>query len=178
MNFKAAILPKEFYYKFFIIGVLTFFIHELFHWFAGTLLGYEMVMTPNRVYSTSPVGFIHKQIIAMSGPIITYVQAIVGYILIMKRKSLVGFAMLYMAFFMRFIAAIISLFNPNDEAHVSFDLGIGLWTLPIIVVTILFGLLYLSSRHLKLTFKDQFFCYLSASVVISFIVGLDYLMTD
>lgn len=173
MKFKPATLQKDFYIKFFIIGVLTFIIHEFFHWFAGTMLGYDMVMTPNRAFSTSPTSFYHKQFISMAGPFITYLQALVGYFLLVKRKVLLGFAMIYMAFFMRFFAGIISIFNPNDEARVSVDLGIGFWTLPSIVIIILFYLLYRSSRHLKLTFKDQLFCYLIASLVLSFIVGID-----
>lgn len=86
--------------------------------------------------------------------------------------------MLYMALLMRFFAALINLFNPNDEASVNVDLGIGFWTLPIVIITFLFSLLFLASRHLKLTFKDQFFCYLTASGVLTFIVGIDYYLTS
>jgi len=96
-----------------------------------------------------------------------------GFWLVKRHRSQVGFALLYMAFFMRLLAAGMSFFNPNDEARISQLLGLGTWTLPLIVVLGLFCLLMSASRNLKLKFRDQFFCYLLASVVVSLIVGAD-----
>lgn len=175
MQLKPAVLHRDFYLKLFWVGVATFAVHEFSHWITGTVLGYDMVITPNRVYSTSPTSYVHKQLISSAGPSITYVQAFIGYLLVKNRQSLLGYAMVYMAFFMRLIAAMISTFNPNDEARISQDLGIGLWTLPAIAVALLFGLVYFASRRLKLTVRDQFFCYLIASVVVAIVVGTDML---
>ena len=173
MRLKPATLPKDFYLTLFLVGIGTFAIHEFAHWIAGIMLGYDMVITPNRVYSKSSTSFVHKQIISFAGPLITYLQALIGYFLLKNRRWLVGFAMLYMAFFMRLFAAGISAFNPNDEARISQDLGMGTWTLPIIAVALLFGLLYFASRRLKLTVRDQFFCYLVAAIVVTFVVAVD-----
>ena len=170
---KPATLQKGFYATLFLVGLATFAIHEFCHWIAGTLLGYEMVITPNRVYSTSTTSFVHAQIISFAGPLITYIQASVGYVLITKRQSIFGFALLYMAFFMRFLAAIISFIKPNDEARISQDLGLGLWTLPALAVLILFGLVFIASRRLKLTARDQIFCYITVSIVVALIVWID-----
>ncbi|MBX2819090.1 MAG: hypothetical protein KTR29_05385 [Rhodothermaceae bacterium] len=173
MQLKPVVLKKGFYATLFLIGIATFAVHEFFHWFAGTVLGYDMVITPNRVYSKTSTEFIDKQIISFAGPFITYVQAVIGYLWVVKKQSMLGFSLLYMAFFMRLFAAGISVFNPNDEARISQALGIGLWTLPVIVVSVLFVLLYLASRRLKLTARDHLFCYLVASIVVTLVVGVD-----
>ncbi len=173
MHLKPAVLQRTFYIKLFLVGVATFAVHEFFHWIAGIALGYEMVITPNRVFSTTSTSFVDRQIISFSGPFITYIQAFIGYLLVRNRQSLIGFAMLYMAFFMRFLAALISLLNPNDEARISQDLGIGLWTLPTIIIALLFLLVFFASRRLKLTVRDQVFCYLIASVLVALVVGVD-----
>lgn len=173
MQLKPTVFRRDFYIKLFLIGIATFTIHEFFHWVAGVALGYEMIITPNRVFATSPTSFIDAQIIAFAGPLITYVQALIGYLLVMNKQSLLGYALLYMAFFMRFLAALASLVKPNDEARISQDLGMGLWTLPALVVVILLVLVYITSRRLKLTVRDQIFCYLIASIVITLVVGVD-----
>ena len=159
----------------FLVGLATFVVHELFHWLAGTLLGYPMRITPNRVGPLTAMLPVHHTIMSAAGPLVTYVQAAVGYALVRRRASLVGFAMVYMAFFMRLLAMAVSVFNPNDEARISRDLGLGLWTLPALVVVALLILVYLSSRRLRITAREQLVCYLVASVVVTVFVGADYL---
>ena len=158
-----------------LVGVATFVVHELFHWLAGTLMGYPMRITPNHVGPLTAMLPVHHTVMSAAGPLVTYAQAVIGYALVKKRASLVGFAMVYMAFFMRLVAMGVSFFNPNDEARISSDLGLGLWTLPALVVGTLFVLVYFSSRGLRLTARDQVLCYLVASVVVTLFVGADFL---
>ncbi len=173
MPLKPATLPGPFYLNLLLVGLATFAVHEFCHWGAGVLLGYEMVITPNRVYATSPTSSVHAQLISFAGPFVTYLQALIGYVLVTRRQAVFGFALLYMAFYMRLIAALVSVIQPNDEARISEGLGMGTWTLPILVVLVLFALVYVASRHLKLSARDQIFCYLTASTVIAIVVGID-----
>lgn len=173
MPLKPGVLPGPFYLKLLGVGLATFAVHEFCHWGAGVMLGYEMVITPNRVYATSSTSFAHAQLIAFAGPLVTYLQALLGFVLVTKRQAVFGFALLYMAFYMRFLAALASVLKPNDEARISEGLGMGTWTLPILVVLVLFTFVYVASRHLNLSVRDQIFCYLTASVVIAIIVGID-----
>ena len=159
----------------FMVGVATFVVHEFFHWVAGTLLGYPMRITPNQVGPLTAMLPVHHTVMSAAGPLVTYVQAAVGYTLVRKRASLVGFAMVYMAFFMRLVAMGVSVFNPNDEARISRDLGLGLWTLPALVVGTLFILVYVCSRRLSVTVREQVVCYLVASAVVTVFVGADFL---
>jgi hypothetical protein len=150
-----------------------FFVHELAHWLAGSALGHDMIASPNRVWSKYPMPVGDQGLVAAAGPLVTIVQGIIGFWLVRRRQSHIGFALLYMAFFMRLLATAMSLFNPNDEASVSQLLGIGKWTLPLIVVSGLFILFRAASRKLKLGYPDQFFCFSVASLVVSLIVGAD-----
>ena len=158
-----------------VVGAATFIIHEFFHWLAGTLLGYPMRITPNQVAPLTAMLPAHQTVMSAAGPIATYIQAAVGYALVRKRASLIGFAMVYMAFFMRLLAMGVSFFNPNDEARISQDLGLGLWALPALAVGILFILVYSSSRRLRITAREQLICYAVASIVVTGFVGADFL---
>ena len=166
---------KQLAFTLLLVGAATFVIHEFFHWLAGTLLGYPMRITPNQVGPLTAMLPVHHTVMSAAGPIVTYIQAAVGYALVRKRASLIGFAMVYMAFFMRLVAMGVSLFNPNDEARISQDLGLGLWTLPTLVVGSLFILVYSSSRRMSITLREQILCYLVASAVVTVFVGADFL---
>jgi hypothetical protein len=52
-------------------------------------------------------------------------------------------------------------------------LGLGKWTLPVLVAAGLILLTAKASKHLQLSWKDQVLCYLVASFAVSVIVGLD-----
>jgi ABC-type proline/glycine betaine transport system permease subunit len=166
---------KHFVSILFLVGAATFVIHEFFHWLAGTLLGYPMRITPNQVGPLSAMIPVHLTVMTAAGPIATYIQAVVGYALVRSHVSLVGFAMVYMAFFMRLVAMGVSVFHPNDEARISQDLGFGLWTLPALAVSTLFILVYSCSRRMRITAREQFICYVVASVVVTTFVGADFL---
>ena len=169
----TSIFPAGFYVLLFLIGIGTFLVHELAHWLAGVALGHDMVATPNHVWSTSPMSVNDQALVCAAGPLVTILQGIFGFWLVRHRRSPLGFALLYMAFFMRLLAAGLSVFNPNDEARISQLLGLGTWTLPLVVVVGLLVLVGAASRRLRLGFRDHLFCYLLASVVVTLIVGVD-----
>ena len=169
-------LAARFYAVLFLVGIGSFAVHEFAHWIAGVALGYDMIATPNHVWSVTPMSAADQMLVSASGPVVTVLQAMLGFWLVRHRRSLSGFALLYMAFFMRLLAGGVSLFNPNDEARISQALGLGTWTLPLLVVAGLLVLVVSASRTLRLCFRDHFFCYLVASVVVSLVVGVDALV--
>lgn len=141
----------------------------------GTSLGYAMVASPNHVWAMGHPGKTDALLISAAGPMITILIGVIGFLLVQRRASLFGFALLYMAFFSRFLAGAVSFFNANDEARISAQLGLGSWTLPLVVAGVLFVLTWLASRRLKLSFRDQLLCYVVASVAVSIVVGVDQL---
>lgn len=155
------------------IGLATFAVHESAHWITGIMLGYPMQASPNRVWSSTPMTPADALLVSAAGPVVTIAQGMLGFLLVRRSASRWGFAMLYMAFFTRLLAMAVSLFNPNDEARISAQLGLGTWTLPALVVLVLFVLVYAASRRLELTWRDQLVCYIVASVTVTLVVGID-----
>lgn len=145
MSSSKSLLSARFYAILFFVGIGTFFVHEFAHWITGVALGHDMVATPNHVWSRNPINIWDQAIITATGPLVTIVQGILGFWLVRRRRFQFGFALLYMAFFMRLLATGVSLFNPNDEARIRLLLGLGTWTLPLIVVIGLFILVMLAS---------------------------------
>lgn len=160
-----------------VAGFATFIAHEAAHWLAGAALGHDMVMTLN---GTAPrdgaMSAIDHLWVSAAGPAITIFQALVALALVRARDSLAAYAFLYFAAFMRFMATVISLLHPNDEARISSALGLGPWALPILVTVALAGLAWLGSRHLRLSWKTNLLAYLVCTVTVSAIIGLDLLM--
>ncbi|MGL6289612.1 MAG: hypothetical protein ACRC2H_02880 [Silanimonas sp.] len=171
-----AVLSARFYLLLFVVGVATFLVHEFAHWLAGVMLGHEMVATLNSVTPLGPVSTRDQLLITAAGPLVTVGQALVGFWLVQRSRSRLGFALVYMAFFMRLLATGISVIHPNDEATISQLLGLGTWTVPVVVVAALLGLLVIASRTLRLKLRDQFLCYAVASVVVTLIVGIDMVL--
>lgn len=174
MRFLKGRLDARFCLLLFAIGIATFAVHEFAHWLAGVALGHDMQASPNHVRPLGAVSAVDAALISAAGPLVTILQGVLGYLLVRSAASLFGFALLYMAFFTRLLAAAVSLFNPNDEARISAYLGLGQWTLPALVVIALLVLTFAASRRLRLSFRDQFLCYVVASLAVSLVVGVDH----
>lgn len=156
-----------------LVFFVTNLIHESFHWLMGAALGFDMRFGLNAVSYLSPTEPWQRAMADIAGPLVTIVQGAVAYVLVMRSGSSKIFAFLYAAFFMRLVAGLVSFMHPNDEARVSMFLGLGKWTLPILVAAGLLVLLVRASRRLALGWKDQLACYVLASLAVSAIVGID-----
>lgn len=157
----------------FLVFLLTYVMHEFGHWLAGAWFGFEMKATLNAVQVLSPAEPWQRGVMDAAGPLVTILQGLIGTWLVLKRKSQLGFAMVYTAAFMRAVAGLISFFMPNDEARLSVLLGMPMWVLPAVVTALLIALVVKCSRALQLTWKDQLLCYVAASVASAAIVGFD-----
>lgn len=173
MKKHPAVFAPSYYAWFFLAIAITYFLHEGAHWLSGLAMGLEMKIGLNAIKVTGGALPWQHAVMSIAGPIVTIIQAVVAYSMVKRTGSHQAFAMLYAAAWMRVIATVVSLFNLNDEARVSAYLGLGTWTLPLLVSVALVALFVHASRILKLTWKDQFFCYLVFSVAVSLIVGLD-----
>lgn len=165
-----------FYGLVFIAGFITFALHEGGHWLAAVLLGHEAFYGLNSAGARETVSAADHAIISAAGPAVTAVQALLALYLVQTRASAAAWVFLFWAAFMRFMATVISLFTPNDEARISDWLGWGPWTLPVIVTGALFVLLAIGSRRLRVSWKTLALTWLTASVAVSAVVGLDMIM--
>jgi hypothetical protein len=124
--------------------VITWILHEFAHWSAGNFLGYEMAMTLNKSYPLNG-GYetdSHYQVVSAAGPLITLGEAIILFAIMRKFNTIILYSFLFSCFYMRFLAMALNVINPNDEGRISQSLGLGTYTLPIIVCVILLSLLY------------------------------------
>lgn len=122
--------------------------HELAHWVVGEYLGYAMGMTFNSSYPLEGRYYQnwHYQLISAAGPIFTLSEALLIFVLMIRRKRVLLYPFIFTCFYMRLFAALISFGNPNDEARISSAIGIGKFTLPIIVSAVLFAAVYKISK--------------------------------
>ena len=156
---------------------LTFVFHELAHYLTGTLLGYDMQMTLNSVNLIEGQQYEadwQKQLVSISGPIFTIIQAIIFYRILKKNKTLMLYPFLIVTAIMRFMATVISMLSgANDEARVSEWLGIGKMTLPIIVTLFLIFLCIKATQKLKIHWLVNVVTFFIISIGITALVYID-----
>ena len=135
---------------------LTFFFHELCHWLAGESLGYKMTMTINGV--TVTVGQYlknwHETFVSAAGPIFTLIQATVFFFIMRQYTNVFLYPFLFSPMYMRVLAGTINFVKLNDEGRISNTLGIGTFTISIVICFILlFYVLKISKQN---NYKTKF----------------------
>ena len=166
----------RFYGLLVLAGLATHAIHEGAHWAAGEALGHDMIMGLNGGTTAEPGSVRDQVLISGAGPAVTIIQALAAFALVRSRRPLAAYAFLYAAAFLRFMATVISLSNPNDEARISTALGLGAWTLPLLVTVGLAALAWAASRRLRLSVGTNALAFAVLAAVLTAIVGLDVLL--
>ncbi|WP_421764381.1 hypothetical protein [Ekhidna sp.] len=130
----------------------SWFIHEFAHWSVGEILGYDMKMTLNTAgIIDGSYGYTWERLlVSAAGPFVTIVQAVAFWILIMKRPNQYLFPFIFTPLYFRALASFMNIINLNDEGRISHAMGIGTYTLPIIVTLFLFVLVYSVAKKLYL----------------------------
>lgn len=166
-------LKAPFYLWFALVFLITNLVHEGAHWLMAAALGMDPRFGLNIVRYAPGAADWQRALADAAGPVVTIVQGIVAYMVVKRSASITAFAFLYAAAFMRAVAALVSVMHPNDEARLGMYLGLGKWTLPLLVAAGLIVLAARGSRRLGLGWKDHVLCYLTASLAVSAIVGVD-----
>ncbi len=151
INFKYILITA-------VAVFLSFELHELAHFITGECLGNKMAMTLNSGYPVN--GFYLEEwqytVISAAGPLFTIVQALFFYFLLKKKSNYYLYPWVLIPFFMRFSAMILSFRNPNDEARISTSLGLGMFTLPLLVSILLFFLVFKINQKYRYTKRFNF----------------------
>ena len=159
-----------------IIVIFTWIIHELTHWITSEYLGYESLMRLNSVSLANEQEQTewHKIYISASGPIITIFQAIIAFFILKKKGwNKYIYPILFVPFYMRLLAGIMNFINPNDEGRISEFLGIGLYTISIIISGFLFFLIFKISKKYGLNWKFNFWTTIITMIVSSIMILSD-----
>lgn len=136
--------------------LFTWLLHEFTHWLTSESLGYESILTLNKVRPISGKMYtnLHNVYVSATGPLITILQAVIVFVILIKtnwNKSIYPF--LFTPLYMRLLAGGMNLINPNDEGRISEYLGLGVLTLSILVSALLLYLVYSMSNRYKLNWK-------------------------
>ena len=155
--------------------LFTWLLHEFFHWLTGTLLGYESIMYLNATsYAKGEnPSQVHRLIVTASGPIITLLQAVLAYLLLNQRWSKYLYSLLFLPFYMRLLAGLMNFISLNDEGRIGDELGIGIFTLSFIIVSLLFYLILRISRQYNLNLKFHLTTVLLTMFFSSFLIIMD-----
>jgi len=131
----------------------SYLFHEFGHWLAGTLLGNEMSMSLNGAWPTSGnyLRESHSLPVGIGGPAFTVLQALIALVIIEKYETVLAYPFLIFPLVFRVFSLTLGEFSAQDEAGISATLGLGKYTVVIIVCSILFGLVWRGSRTLKLS---------------------------
>ena len=159
-----------FYLLVFVAGFVTFALHEGGHWLAAVALGHEGYFGLNSAGARDAVSGTHAMSITAAGPAVTVAQGLIALWLVLARRSGVAWVFLFWAAFMRLMATVISLWNPNDEARISQFHGLGDWTLPVVVTAGLLVLLAIGSRRLGFGWKTLALSWAVASAATTVVV--------
>ncbi|WP_276167138.1 hypothetical protein [Zobellia alginiliquefaciens] len=166
--------------KYILAGILavifTWVIHEFTHWFTSESLGYESIMRLNSVSAIDGQERMewHKILISASGPIVTIFQAILIFIILRtKGWHKYIYPALFVPLYMRLLAGLMNFIKPNDEGRIGEVLGIGLFTLSIIVSGLLFFMVFKISKKYELNWKFNFWTTIITMVVSSILILSD-----
>ena len=157
---------------------LTFFFHEMSHWIAYELLGYDAGFTINGASvkdSTIKLTQTQRMITSAAGPIFTIIQATVFYFLLKKQKNIMLYPFLFLPFIMRLGAAWANRFQPNDEGRISLDLGLNLYAISAIVVAYLLFLVYKTSKKNKVSIPINIITFVASVILLFALTYLDSL---
>ena len=158
------------------IVLFSQFFHEFGHWSMGEILGYDMKFGFNLVGLKDGEFVGNSELfMTMGGTFATFFLALLFWFGIEKFKSIYLYPGIFYNFFFRLIAQFLN-FEGQDEAKISAFLGIGKYTITIIVLGLLLLITWRASRVLKLNYKDNLVCVSASIVGVGFILIIDYLL--
>jgi hypothetical protein len=155
------------------VAYTSYLFHEFGHWIIGELLGNDMAYTLNWVWPKTGqyINPEHGLYVSTGGPAFSILQALIALIVIEKYKTLYAYPFLFFPFFSRFFSLVFGGFSKQDEAHISASLGVGTYTVAILVLTILILMVWRGSKRLNFGFKEFNFFFLISTLCSLLVIG-------
>ncbi len=142
----------------FAVVLGTWLVHEFAHWAMGEVLGHPSTLRLNGTsfLDSEKVSDIDKTLVSAAGPVITLIQGLIIFLILRRQQwNKYLYSILFTAFFMRFLAGVMNFIEANDEGRISKFLGLGLFTVPILVAGLLFYWVFQISRKHELGWRFQ-----------------------
>ena len=158
------------------VAYFSFFFHELGHWTIGELLGNDLTLRLNGVSTKHGGDYLENTHlpITLGGVCFTLLLTIIFWGVIEKCKLIYAYPFVFFNFFMRLFPQIMN-FDVQDEAKISMLLGIGKYTIAIIVLISMFLITLRASYVLKLNYKDNLLCVIASLICVILVVITDNL---
>ena len=152
------------YLLFIPIAYFSYLFHEFGHWIIGEILGNDMIYSLNYVWPKEGhyINESHNLYVSIGGPAFTILLAIVSLIIIEKYSTIYAYPVLFFQFVIRFFSLVFGGFSQQDEARISLIIGLGTYTVGIIVLIILLLIVLRASYKLKIDLKhNSYFFFIS-----------------
>lgn len=133
----------------------SYLFHEFGHWTIGEVLGNEMVYSLNNASpkSDSYINASDNLYVSIGGPLFTILLSVLFLVIIEKFNTIYAYPFVFFQMFTRFFSLFLGVFSNQDEARISAILGIGTYTIAIVVLLILLLPVLRASYKLKINFK-------------------------
>jgi len=161
------------------IAFITFLFHEFGHWTFGELSGNAMTLSLNNSTPQNGQHFINDSDAlwsAIGGPVFTILQGLIFLLLTWLTKSIYAYSLTFFSVFLRFFSIIFGGFNLQDEARIAAMLDWNKYLVAAIVLTILFLILWRSTRIMKLNKAIGYFTVLGVFAIL-IVIGVSEIIT-
>jgi hypothetical protein len=163
MNVDKKILVRL-YLLFIPIAYISYLFHEFGHWIVGEILGNDMIYSLNYVWPRGGhyLNESHNLYVSIGGPAFTILLAVISLLILEKYSTIYIYPVLFFQFVCRFFSLVFGGFSQQDEARISSIMGLGTYTVGIIVLLVLLLIVLRASYKLKIDLKQNgYFCTVS-----------------
>jgi hypothetical protein len=166
-------LSLKFMLLFIPVAFASYLFHEFGHWIVGEILGNNMVYTLNNVWPRNGHYFAasNELHVIMGGPVFTILLSLFFLLIIEKYKTRVAYPFVLFQFVLRFLSHAVGGFAKQDEAIISAILGLGTYTVAIIVLLILFLMVWRASHILRINWKNNSYLFTMSTLCDLMVIG-------
>ena len=155
------------------VAYASYLFHEFGHWIIGEALGNNMVYTLNNVRPQSGhfIDASHEVYSSIGGPAFTIFLSLLFLLIIEKYKTKYAYPFVFFQMFCRFFALVFGGFGQQDEARISAILGMGKYTVAIIILLILFLIVLRASYLLRINLKKNSYIFTMSTLCNLMVIG-------
>ncbi len=166
------------YLLFIPLAYFSYLFHEFGHWIVGEFLGNDMMYSLNYVWPKDGHYLYpsHDLFVLTGGPAFTIFLAVFSLLVLEKYSTIYAYPVLFFQFVLRFFSLFFGGFSLQDEARISAIMGIGTYTVGIIVLLILLLIVIRASYKLKIDLKHNGY-FFTVSILSQLLVIATYKIT-
>ncbi len=118
----------------------------------------------------------HNLYVSIGGPAFTILLAVVSLIILEKYSTIYAYPIIFFQFVLRFFSLCFGGFSQQDEARISSIMGLGTYTVGIIVLIVLLLIVIRASYKLKIDLKQNGY-FFTISILCQLMVIATYKIT-